>query len=183
MTPEFGYYAWQTLVQRLPDLADQDQVMIEVAMEDIYREFRWRYPSYAKPKDEPEQIPPSFEEVRIYFLAINSTVNPQDFWDHYEMVGWVVGVSKTKMKKWRPACALWDRRDKAQIKPGQERKSDVSVSLYSLQTRLKSIEEDLEALLRPGGSPYVVTPTGEKMERYKDLMAQRDSVKKRMLDI
>ena len=53
--------------------------------------------------------PPSVSEVEEYVSANGYTsVNPQQFIDHYTAVGWMIG--KNKMKDWRAAVRNWHRR-------------------------------------------------------------------------
>ena len=55
-------------------------------------------------------IPPTLEDLQAYGREIGfSGFDAQAFLDHYEMVGWVVGKSRTPMKSWRPAVRVWQR--------------------------------------------------------------------------
>ena len=54
--------------------------------------------------------PPSVSEVEEYINTNDYTsVNPQQFIDHYTAVGWMIG--KNKMKDWRAAVRNWHRRN------------------------------------------------------------------------
>ena len=54
-------------------------------------------------------VAPSFSEVKEYVNANGYTsVDPQQFIDHYTAVGWMVG--KNPMKEWRAAVRNWNRR-------------------------------------------------------------------------
>lgn len=50
---------------------------------------------------------PSTEEVAAYIAEKSYEFDAQEFIDHYESNGWMVG--KTKMKSWKAACATWQR--------------------------------------------------------------------------
>lgn len=53
--------------------------------------------------------PPSVEEVRAFIDENNYHVDPEQFVDYYESVGWKVGKDKP-MKNWRSAVRNWERR-------------------------------------------------------------------------
>ena len=61
---------------------------------------------------------PTVEEVRAYCDEKGyRDVDPQQFVDYYESVGWVVGKSRKPMKSWKGAIgSMWHGRDK----PGGE---------------------------------------------------------------
>lgn len=52
---------------------------------------------------------PSLEDVREYCDTRANDVDPEQFFDHYESNGWMVG--KAPMKDWRAAVRNWERRD------------------------------------------------------------------------
>lgn len=55
-------------------------------------------------------VPPSLDEVTAYVAERKSPVIPQEFIDHYQSKGWMVG--RNKMKDWRAACRnaeKWER--------------------------------------------------------------------------
>ena len=52
---------------------------------------------------------PTLEEVREYCDTRANDVDPEQFFDHYESNGWMVG--KAPMKDWRAAVRNWERRD------------------------------------------------------------------------
>ena len=71
---------------------------------------------YIKEKDTPKGVskkksdrftPPSLEDVQIYCLERNNSVDPQAFIDFYASKGWMVG--KNKMKDWKAAVRTWER--------------------------------------------------------------------------
>lgn len=50
---------------------------------------------------------PSLEEVDAYCQSRGNTVDPVNFWNHYESNGWYVG--KVPMKNWKAAVHTWER--------------------------------------------------------------------------
>lgn len=55
-------------------------------------------------------VPPTLEDVAAYVAERKSPVIPQEFIDHYQSKGWMVG--RNKMKDWRAACRnaeKWER--------------------------------------------------------------------------
>ena len=54
-------------------------------------------------------IHPSLREIRDYSTEIDSGVNPVEFFNHYEAIGWKVG--KNSMKDWKAAFRGWTARE------------------------------------------------------------------------
>jgi hypothetical protein len=52
---------------------------------------------------------PTVEEVDAYCEERGNNIDAAQFWDFYEMKGWVVG--KAPMKDWKAAVRTWERRD------------------------------------------------------------------------
>ena len=50
---------------------------------------------------------PTVEEIDAYIKANNKSVDAQEFFNHYESVGWKIG--KSPMKNWHSAIATWER--------------------------------------------------------------------------
>ena len=50
---------------------------------------------------------PTLDEVRTYCQERKNTVNPEQWFDHYESVGWKIG--KVTMKNWQAAVRTWER--------------------------------------------------------------------------
>lgn len=73
-------------------------------------------------------VKPTAEQVEAYCLERNNGIGGQEFCDHYDRVGWVVGRNKTPMKDWRAAVRTWE----ANRKPQET----------SLASRLPTAEED-----------------------------------------
>ena len=53
---------------------------------------------------------PSVEEVRAFIEENNYHVDPEQFVDYYESVGWKVGKDKP-MKDWRASVRTWERKN------------------------------------------------------------------------
>ena len=75
---------------------------------------------------------PTFDEVKDYCTQEGlTTVDPQKFWDYYEMMGWQSGGKH--IRDWKAALRLWNtsERSKAESKRGvSEDDSDESVSRW-----------------------------------------------------
>ncbi len=52
-------------------------------------------------------VPPTVEEVKAYCEEKGYSVDPDQFVDHYESNGWMVG--KSKMKNWKASVRTWQR--------------------------------------------------------------------------
>jgi hypothetical protein len=63
-------------------------------------------------------VKPTIEEVRTYCKEINSIINPDCFYDHYESNGWKVG--KVSMKDWKSTLRNWERRERKQTTINQK---------------------------------------------------------------
>jgi uncharacterized protein YdaU (DUF1376 family) len=50
---------------------------------------------------------PTVQQISDYCKERKNTVNPEQFFDHYESKGWVVG--KSKMKDWKSSVRTWER--------------------------------------------------------------------------
>jgi hypothetical protein len=50
--------------------------------------------------------PPTIEEVVAYCSDRNSCINPEQFFNHYESIGWMRG--KNKMKDWKATIRTWE---------------------------------------------------------------------------
>lgn len=52
-------------------------------------------------------IIPSIQEISAYCLERNNQINPEQFYDHYQSNGWMVG--KNKMKDWKASIRTWEK--------------------------------------------------------------------------
>jgi hypothetical protein len=60
-----------------------------------------------KEKDLAEIIPPKLEDVKIYFISMNTDENEAErFFNHFQSNGWLVG-GKSKMKNWQASAKNW----------------------------------------------------------------------------
>jgi len=66
-----------------------------------------RHLKTVKERKEREIIPPKIELVTAYCIGRNNGIDPNNFIDHYEARGWMLG--KTKMKDWQAAIRTWER--------------------------------------------------------------------------
>lgn len=63
-----------------------------------------------QPKKENKKFtPPTIDEVKEYCHERNNHVDPEKFIAYYDSVGWFVG--KKKMKSWKSAIHLWEKRN------------------------------------------------------------------------
>ena len=56
-------------------------------------------------------VPPTVEEITSYVHEIESSVDPEYFYDHYAAVGWTLKGGQ-KMKDWKATLRNWERREK-----------------------------------------------------------------------
>jgi hypothetical protein len=63
-------------------------------------------------------VKPTIEEVDAYIKEKGYHFDAEQFWNHYESVGWMIG--KNHMKDWHCACATWEGRRKREIKEKED---------------------------------------------------------------
>ena len=61
---------------------------------------------------------PTLEEVQEYCRERGNTIDAEYFIDYYESKGWLVG--KTKMKDWKAAIRLWEKKETKKIDKQKE---------------------------------------------------------------
>jgi len=81
-------------------------------------------------------IPPKLDEVQIYCLERNNSIDAQAFIDFYQSKGWMVG--KSKMKDWKAAIRTWERNRKDSAQPRQQFKTAFE---RTMDTAKESIEK------------------------------------------
>ena len=82
----------------------------------------------------PRTIPPPIDWVYEYCDREQLTIDPDEWFDHYEQQDWVLGTGN-KMKNWQAAVRTWERRSKPGRPSKRERKKQaVKASLESLET-------------------------------------------------
>lgn len=59
-------------------------------------------------------VKPTIEQIADYINNKGYHFDAEQFWNHYESVGWMIG--KNHMKDWHCACATWEGRRKQEIK-------------------------------------------------------------------
>lgn len=69
-------------------------------------------------KSEAKTIPPDFAELKNYLAELGGKIDPEQFFDHYEANGWMVG--KTKMKDWKATARKWHRTETSQSAPKEK---------------------------------------------------------------
>jgi hypothetical protein len=60
--------------------------------------------------------PPTVDEVREYCVERKNKIDPDQFHDHYESNGWLIG-GKSRMKDWKAAVRNWERNNFAPASP------------------------------------------------------------------
>lgn len=72
-------------------------------------------------KDNPKKvfIKPTIEQIEAYIREKDYHFDAEQFWNHYESVGWMIG--KNHMKDWHCACATWEGRRKQERKEKEEK--------------------------------------------------------------
>lgn len=75
---------------------------------------------YKPPKKPKKQFTiPTLEEIQAYCLERKNTINPQYFYDYYEVRGWIPKNSKQQMKDWKAAVRTWEKNDQTPKPPTQ----------------------------------------------------------------
>lgn len=69
-------------------------------------------------RDKRNIIPPPIELVEAYCLERGNGINAQEFCDHYEATGWMVG--KNKMRDWQAAVRTWENKRTQTVVPEQK---------------------------------------------------------------
>ena len=69
-------------------------------------------------RDERNIIPPPMELVEAYCLERGNGISAQEFCDHYEATGWMVG--KNKMRDWQAAVRTWENKRTQTVVPEQK---------------------------------------------------------------
>ena len=64
-------------------------------------------------------VKPTIEQVEAYITEKGYHFDAEQFWNHYESVGWMIG--KNHMKDWHCACATWEGRRKQEQREKEEK--------------------------------------------------------------
>ena len=79
---------------------------------------------------------PTVEEVREFCEENGYDINPKEFINYYDMVGWVVGKNRKKMNSWEAAVANWEKNKK------EWAKEKASASQSGFLNELANIKQD-----------------------------------------
>lgn len=83
--------------------------------------------------------PPTIEEIREYCEEKGyNNVNPEQFFNYYDSIGWVRG--KSKIKKWKSAVAGWNAREVKQ--PKGYNSDNVQINNEDQTERLKKMMKE-----------------------------------------
>jgi len=78
---------------------------------------------------------PTVEQLREYGREIGFRgFDAERFYDHYEMIGWVVGKGRAPMKDWRAAVRQW-RRNQVEWSGAAVQETDPAILDYARQAR------------------------------------------------
>ncbi len=64
-------------------------------------------------------IPPSLNEVKLFFNESGFKSNPEAFFDYYDANGWTQGKGKP-LKQWKAAARQWERREPEFARPQRQ---------------------------------------------------------------
>lgn len=93
----------------LPDENGATPILEEDKSSSLYKNNKREISTRARARVRESFTKPTLEEVREYCDTRANDVDPEQFFDHYESNGWMVG--KAPMKDWRAAVRNWERRD------------------------------------------------------------------------
>ena len=71
-------------------------------------------------------VKPTIEQVEAYITEKGYHFDAEQFWNHYESVGWMIG--KNHMKDWHCACATWEGRRKQDIREKKEKEENIPLT-------------------------------------------------------
>ncbi len=169
----FATRARSALCQRWPELERYHQGSMLMILEQVcLASQEIENAQCAKKVPAVTMVPPTPEEVIAFLKELDSDLNPQDFIDHYQSNGWLVG--RVKMRDWRSAARrahrMWQR-------PGQRNAGGTTVAVKpmgewerkSKMERLKALQAELHELRHPGGAAWAVFLAGAKAKQATDL--------------
>jgi hypothetical protein len=83
-------------------------------------------------------VAPTVAELAAYAKEIGFRgFNAQAFLDKYEMVGWVVGKSRTPMASWKAAVRTWQRNQAEWAGQPKAEEADPALVEYARQVRAR----------------------------------------------
>ena len=71
-------------------------------------------------------VKPTIQQIEEYIKNKGYHFDAEQFWNHYESVGWMIG--KNHMKDWHCACATWEGRRKQDIKEKKEKEANTPLT-------------------------------------------------------
>lgn len=120
---------------------------------------------------------PTVEEIALYCSERNNGIDAQDFFDHHERVGWVVGKNKTPMKNWQATIRTWEKTRKQAQKeaelPPNERDAGLLINAIN--------KHDSPPLLSPAiqrGYERVSKELGEWKYLHEKIKTDKEMVQK-----
>lgn len=126
-----------TLKEETPYYSELKILLIEIR--DLLKESLEREKELNKKKREKAEKKesrafkrPTVDEVRAFCDKNGYKVDPQAFINYYNMVGWVVGNDKKKMKSWEAAVAHWDKNQREWSKNKAKAESDFFTELANI---------------------------------------------------
>ena len=104
---------------------EKEKVNASLKEERVNREKK--PPTAASAAERTVFVAPSVEEVRAYIESRGSGIDAERFVSYYETTGWRIGGNR-KMKDWRAAVRLWEKRDeeRARERSAKSTKSEKS---------------------------------------------------------
>lgn len=152
-------------VELLPDNGSRSSAVVPLDRVEIANRELWAQQKRIKAEPEPEKAgtkrtvfrKPSVGEVSAYALEMLYDLDAQEFVDHYESCGWVVGKNKP-MKDWKAAVRQWNRRQGEFEKEPQKAEAVQRTSSFDT-------DEFFEAALRNSyGEVYDIVYEGQNNE-------------------
>lgn len=124
-TVTHGDSPWITVSQHAESESEYKSESLSEEKERVNREKK--PPSSAFAPERTVFVAPSVEEVRAYIESRGSGIDAERFVSYYETTGWRIGGNR-KMKDWRAAVRLWEKRDeeRARERSAKSAKSEKS---------------------------------------------------------
>ena len=124
-TVTHGDSPWITVSQHAESESEYKSESLSEEKERVNREKK--PPTAASAPERTVFVAPSVEEVRTYIESRGSGIDAERFVSYYETTGWRIGGNR-KMKDWRAAVRLWEKRDeeRARERSAKSAKSEKS---------------------------------------------------------
>lgn len=97
------------VLARLAELGLTEEKLDELSNRDAQMTLGLELPKPPPKQAKPKFVPPTLEEVRAYFREKGTSISPDEFWSHYESVGWVQGKARTPIKNWKACLTTWEQ--------------------------------------------------------------------------